>query len=220
MSIQLMDVVQKRYSTKVFNPNKKISDEGVEQIKGLLRFSPSSVNSQPWHFIIAGTDEGKKRISKGTQGFFSFNDEKVLDASHVVVLCAKTEIDDAYNLHLLEQEDKDGRFTEPDAKDGLHMARTIFVNMHRFDFKDAQHWMEKQVYLNMGTLLLGAGALGIDAVPIEGFDPKVLDEEFGLREKGYTAVAIVALGYHSDEDFNASLPKSRRPEEEIFTILP
>ncbi len=220
MNGSLIDVVNKRYSAKTFDPEKKISDAHVEQLMALLRFSPSSVNSQPWHFIIAGTDEGKKRITRGTQGFYTFNEAKVLNASHVVLFCAKTDIDEEYTLKLLEQEDLDGRFTEPGFKDDNHMGRSIFVNMHRFDLKDAQHWMEKQVYLNMGTLLLGAGALGIDAVPIEGLDPKALDEEFSLREKGYTALAIVALGYHSEEDFNASLPKSRLPEEEIFTILP
>ncbi|BCS96963.1 oxygen-insensitive NAD(P)H-dependent nitroreductase NfsB [Desulfoluna limicola] len=220
MNMTLIDVVHRRYSAKAFAPEKKISDAHLEQLMALLRFSPSSVNSQPWHFIIASTDEGKKRITSGTQGFYTFNEAKVLDASHVVLFCAKTDIDEAYTLKLLEQEDLDGRFAEPGFKDDNHIGRSIFVNMHRFDLKDAQHWMEKQVYLNMGTLLLGAGALGIDAVPIEGLDPKALDEEFGLREKGYTALAIVALGYHSEEDFNASLPKSRFPEEEIFTILP
>lgn len=220
MNIPLIDVANRRYSAKAFDPEKKISDAHMEQLMALLRFSPSSVNSQPWHFIIASTDEGKKRITKGTQGFYTFNEAKVLNASHVVLFCAKTDIDEAYTLKLLEQEDSDGRFTEPSFKTDNHMGRSIFVNMHRFDLKDAQHWMEKQVYLNMGTLLLGAGALGIDAVPIEGLDPKTLDDEFGLREKGYTALAIVALGYHSEDDFNASLPKSRFPEEEIFTILP
>lgn len=32
--------------------------------------SASSVNSQPWHFILAGSDEGKTRIAKATQGGF------------------------------------------------------------------------------------------------------------------------------------------------------
>lgn len=37
--------------------------------------------------------------------------------------------------------------------------------------------MEKQVYLNVGTLLLGASTLGIDAIAIEGFNSAVLDKE-------------------------------------------
>lgn len=79
--------------------------------------------------------------------------------------------------------------------------------------------MEKQVYLNIGNFLLGVATLGIDAVPMEGIDMKALDEEFGLREKGYTAVVMVGLGYRSESDFNANLPKSRLPKEEIFTEI-
>src|SRR5690554_4886947 len=99
---------QQRYSTKAFDPNRRISAENVQQIKDLIRLSPSSVNSQPWHFILASTDEGKQRIAKATQGRFSFNERKVLDASHVLVLCTKTSIDDDYLLNLLAKEDKDG----------------------------------------------------------------------------------------------------------------
>ena len=33
------------------------------------------------------------------------------------------------------------------------------------------------------ALLLGAGPMGIDAVPMKGIDIKTLDTEFGLREK-------------------------------------
>lgn len=217
--MNLADIVQNRYSTKVFDANKKIPEATFEQIKALLRFSPSSVNSQPWHFIIANTETGKKRITAGTQGSFVFNESKVLDASHVIIFCAKTSIDEAYMQHLLDTEEASGRFADPSFKDTVHAGRTRFINLHRFDLKDAQHWMEKQVYLNIGTVLLGAGALGVDAVPLEGLDMPALDQEFGLREQGYSAICGVALGYRSENDFNAKLPKSRLSEDEIFTTL-
>jgi nitroreductase/dihydropteridine reductase len=128
-------------------------------------------------------------------------------------------MDDDYLLHLLENEDKDGRFPNPESKEMVKKVRAFYADLHRKELNDTQSWMEKQVYLNIGTLLLGAGVLGVDAVPIEGIDMKVLNEEFGLTEKGYTAVAMMALGYRHADDFNASLPKSRLPEDEIFTFL-
>ncbi|MCW8930971.1 MAG: oxygen-insensitive NAD(P)H nitroreductase [Gammaproteobacteria bacterium] len=218
--MNISEIVKSRYSTKEFDAEKKIPAELFEQIKTLLRYSPSSVNSQPWHFIIAESDEAKKRISKGTQDTYSFNEAKILDASHVILFCSRNQIDEEYMLHLLETEDKDGRYAEPTFKDMVHGGRTMFVNLHRYDLKDVQHWMEKQVYLNMGTVLLGAAALGLDALPIEGIDQNKLDEEFGLRDKGFTSVAAIALGYRKEGDFNAVLPKSRLPEDEIFSFLP
>ena len=217
--MNLTDIALRRYSTKAFDPQKTITDVDFAQLKALLRFSPSSVNSQPWHFIIANTEAGKARIAKGTQGNFQFNENKVLDASHVVVFCTRSQLSDDYLEHLLAQEEADGRFAEAQHKAGVRAARELFVNLHRYDGKDAQHWMEKQLYLNMGTVLLGAAALGIDAVPMEGVDTAALDAEFGLREKGFNAVAVVSFGYRKADDFNAQLPKSRLPEAEVFTEL-
>ncbi|MRT92418.1 oxygen-insensitive NAD(P)H nitroreductase [Ancylomarina sp. 16SWW S1-10-2] len=217
--MNLIDVLNKRYTVKEFDASKTISDEDFEQVKALLRLSPSSVNLQPWHFIIANTKEGKERIAKGTEGAFKFNTPKVLDASHVIVFATRVDADEKYMKSILEQEDKDGRFAEQEFKDQMFGGRMMFADFHRYDLKDLPHWMEKQVYLNMGSLLLGAAALGIDACPMEGVDVKALDEEFGLREKGYTALAMVSLGYRKETDFNAALPKSRFPEEEIITLL-
>ncbi len=52
-----------------------------------------------------------------------------------------------------------------------------------------------------------------------GFDEDVLNEEFGLTEKGFRASVVVALGYRSETDFNAKLPKSRLSDDVIFTQL-
>ncbi|GAA0785055.1 oxygen-insensitive NAD(P)H nitroreductase [Marinobacterium sediminicola] len=217
--MNLTDIALTRYSTKAFDPSRKIAPEAFDQIQSLLRYSPSSVNSQPWHFIIAHTDEGKQRLAKGTQGAFKANEAKVLNASHVVLFCAKTEIDDDYLDHLLATEEADGRFPDDSVKEMTKGVRAHFVNLHRVDLGDAPQWMEKQVYLNMGSLLLGAAALGVDAVPLEGIDTAVLNEEFELPQKGFTAVAAIALGYRAVDDFNAKLPKSRLPENEILTHL-
>ena len=217
--MNIIDAASSRYSTKAFDATKKISADDIEKVKNLLRLSPSSTNSQPWHFILAASDEGKARIAKATAGFYVFNERKVLDASHVVVFCAKTAMDEAHLNTLLEQENADGRFASQQAMEGQHKGRSYFANIHRFDLKDAQHWMEKQVYLNVGNFLLGVSALNIDAVPIEGFYAKILDEEFGLREKGFTSLVIVPIGYRSVEDFNAALPKSRLPLSQTLTEI-
>lgn len=210
-----------RYSTKDFDPNKKISEEDFNKVKEILRMSPSSTNLQPWHFVIVNTDEGKKRMAKGTEGFFHFNTPKVLNASHVVLFCSRITANEDYMQHLLDVEDKDGRYPNEEIKSGMHGGRNLFADIHKYDLKDLQHWMEKQVYLNIGNFLLGVATLGIDACPMEGLDMKALDEEFGLREKGFTAITAVSIGYRTENDFNTTdkTPKSRLSEQETMTIL-
>lgn len=217
--MRITDFATQRRTTKAFDPSRKLSDEQIAEVQTLLQYAPSSTNSQPWHFIIASTDEGKKRIAKSTDAGHTYNSPKITDASHVIVMCTKTVMDDVHLQILLEQETKDGRFANEQFRQGQHTGRSFYANMHRFELKDAQHWMEKQTYIALGYLLLGASAMGIDACPIEGFNPTVLNEELGLRDKGYSASVIVALGYHADNDINQTLPKSRLPQDFIFSEI-
>jgi nitroreductase/dihydropteridine reductase len=217
--MNITHIATTRYTTKAYDPNKRIDADLIEQLMILLRYAPSSVNSQPWHFLIAATDEAKAKIARATNGPYSGNRQKVLNASHVVTLCARTELDDIHLERVLSQEEKDGRFPTAEAKATQVKGRSFYVNMHRNELHDTQQWMEKQVYIALGTLLLGAATLEIDATPIEGFDCTILDEVLKLRERGMKSIVMVALGYHSDDDFNASLPKSRLPENEIFTLF-
>ncbi len=215
--MNLSDIIKnKRYSTKHFDPTKPLTDDEVQQLKDLLQYAPSSTNVQPWHFVLASSEEGKKRVARATQGFFSFNEEKVLHAGAVIIFASKVEISEEYLLHVLSQEAHDGRFANEELKGQNHAGRSIFTGFHRYDYKDLQHWADKQVYLNLGYFLLGAATLGLDTLAMEGADMKVLDEEFGLREKGFTSVFIVAVGHHAEDDFNASLPKSRLSQNEII----
>lgn len=218
--MQLTDVLNRRYATKAFDASKTLPDAVVEQLFALLRLSPSSTNIQPWHFIVASTEEGKARVAKGAGGSYSYNAAKILNASHVVLFCAHIQIDEAHLQKVLAAEEHDGRFaTSPDVKTAAHNTRLAYLNEHKYIKKDVPHWLEKQVYLNLGSFLLGAGLLDIDAVPMEGIDQTVLDVEFDLNKRDLTAVAAVALGYRADTDFNASLPKSRLAADDIFTLI-
>lgn len=219
--MDLARIALARHTCKAYDPSRKLSSEHIEQLKTLLRYAPSSVNSQPWHFFIAATDAGKARVAKATPDGtpYSANGAKIKNASHVVVFCARTEIDDAHLATLLEQEEQDGRFPTREGREMQNKGRSFYVGLHRDTLQDTPIWAQKQVYLALGTLLLGAATLEIDATPIEGFDPALLDEELGLRKKGLRSVVLVALGYRSAEDFNAKLPKSRLPVETVMTEL-
>ena len=91
-------IARTRHTCKAYDASRKIPADQIEQLKTLLRFAPSSVNSQPWHFFIAETDAGKARIANSTpEGSpYAANLPKVKNASHVVALCARTNVDDAH----------------------------------------------------------------------------------------------------------------------------
>lgn len=214
-----MDIVtlsEKRYTAKAYDATKKIPDKQFQQLCTLLQNCPSSVNSQPWHFIVAQTDESKAQI---LDCFAKFNHARVTDASHVIIFCARTDITDQHLRNLLEQEQKDGRLADEQAKKVQDAGRRHFVGLNNRAPLGLLAWESKQIYLALGALLFGAASLGIDSTPLEGFDTAKLDATLGLAEKGLTSVVVASLGYHSADDFNANLPKSRLPQDQLFTFL-
>jgi nitroreductase / dihydropteridine reductase len=219
LTMNLIDAIQTRHAVKAYEPGRSLPQASVDTLLTVLHNCPSSVNSQPWHYVVASTPEGRARVAKATEGTYSYNEAKVLNASHVIALCMRTDIDAAHLDAVLAQEERDGRFQIDGAKAMQDKIRRGYVDMHRYELRDVQQWMEKQVYLALGGLLVSAAALGIDSTPIEGFDSSVLDIELGLRERGYTSVVLAAFGHRSEQDFNASLPKSRLPREQVFSFI-
>ncbi|ARP81852.1 NAD(P)H nitroreductase [Bordetella genomosp. 8] len=217
--METLTAIQNRYTTKAYDTSRKIPQARIEQLLEGLRMSPSSVNAQPWHFIVASDDGGKARIAKAAQGTFGYNGPKIMNASHVIVFAARTDMTPRHMEAILEQEERDGRFQIEGAKEGQRRGRQSFVDIHRYEQKDLQHWMEKQVYLALGTLMLAAATQGIDTTPMEGFDFRLLDAELGLRERGYSSVVLLSLGYHAETDFNSRLPKSRLPQADVMTFI-
>jgi len=217
--MNIADIATTRRTCKAFDPSRTVDPAAIEQLKTLLRFAPSSVNSQPWHFIIASTAEGKERIAATLAGRFEYNASKVRNASHVVVLCVRRDLDDAHLQALIEQEQRDGRFAAPEAKETQHNARFFYTSLHRDQLNDLPRWTEKQIYIGLGSGLFGAAALGIDACPMEGIDAAAIDAALDLEAQGLRCVVLTALGYSSEQDFNAKLPKSRLPAASVISEI-
>ena len=77
-------------------------------------------------------------------------------------------------------------------------------------------WSDKQAYIGLGTALIAAAELKVDATPMEGFDPKLFDEVLGLSEKGLHASVILSLGYRDEaNDFLASVSNVRLPIDQF-----
>ena len=198
---------------------KKIPQEQFERLVEILRLTPSSINIQPWHFFIADHDEAKQLIAKALVGKYAYNAPKVLDSSHTILFCTKADISEQHLADLLQQDDLSGRFKDEKAKQGQKESRSGYVSYYRNEKGDIQRWAENQTFIALGQMLLAAGIEGIDATPIGGFDEAILTEELGLTEKNLIPSVIMTLGYRSDVDFNAKLPKSRLAQKDVITRL-
>ena len=217
--MDLLNISKTRYTTKAYDPSKKIPQQQFDRLIQILRLAPSSINIQPWHFFIIENDQAKQRISKSLVGKYAYNAPKILDSSHSILFCTKADITENHLTNLLNQDDQSGRFKDQTAKQAQQDARTGYVDFYRNEKGDIQRWAENQTFIALGQTLLAAGIEGIDATPIGGFDEQIISEELGLVEKGLIPSVLLALGYRSEQDFNAKLPKSRLNKDDIFTVL-
>lgn len=216
--LPVAQIVHERKTTKAFEPGQALTAAQSAAIRTLLRMSPSSTNAQPWHFFIAKSEAAKRRIAAGAAGPFVYNEPKIMNAAEVVVLCARTRLDEAYLIQVLDQETRDGRLPTEEARTNLHNVRKGYVQKYEAG-PGVLSWSTRQVYIALGFLLLGAAEMSVDACPIEGFDCAAVDAELNLQAQGLSSVVVVALGHKSAADFNAALPKSRLDESMVITEL-
>lgn len=212
--MDILKVAQTRYTTKAYDPEKKIPQDTLNKLLEILQLTPSSVNIQPWHFFVIESDEAKARVAETMPGNFSYNATKVLESSHSVVFCTKTDISHEHLEALLKSDDAVGRFKDEETRTSQAALRAGYVKK-----KSIPDWLIRQTYIALGQFLLGVAAEGIDSTAMEGFDTEAFDQAFSLKEKGLQSLVVVSLGYRSENDFNATLKKSRLPHDAVFTHL-
>lgn len=217
--MDLLNISKTRYTTKAYDASRKIPQAQFERLLEILRLAPSSINIQPWHFFIAQDQNAKEKIAKALIGKYAYNAAKVLDSSHTILFCTKADITEQHLSNLLHQDDLNGRFKDEVAKQGQKDSRSGYVDYYRNEKGDIQRWAENQTFIALGQMLLAAGIEGIDATPMGGFDESIITQELKLTEQGLVPSVLLTLGYRSEQDFNAKLPKSRLNKEEIFTTL-
>jgi nitroreductase/dihydropteridine reductase len=217
--VDLQRLAETGHFTKVFDPDRKIPEQDFDLLLKLLYSIPASVNAQSAHYLVASTQQARSRVARAIGENFGINTPKLLNASHVIVFATRYNLTNEYLDEIHAREIADGKFpNEALAKQWKGVVRG-WIDLHRYDAKDLHHWMEKQTYLAVGVMLMAAEELGINAIPLEGFDAKSLDAEFGLREKGFTTTLLLALGYRAESDFYLKTPKSRLPKDRFFTFL-
>lgn len=189
--MNFLDLSNDRYTTKKYNPELKISESKIQQLKEILRMSPSSINSQPWKFVFISDPEVKSQLAEASY----FNEHKVKDASHLVVFSV---IDDMQKFEEQIQQNL------PEGNVAYYNQKLKPQSPHV-----VKSWLAHQVYLSLGFFLSGCAAMGIDSTPMEGINAESYDQI--LQIDGYKTLFSVAIGYRNAEDSNqpSVTPKSR-----------
>lgn len=197
-----------RYATKGYDATKKLSDEQRQAVLDALRLSPSSMGLQPWKFIHVTDTAIREKLRSA-----AYNQPQLTEASDIIVLASRIGMDEAYvDLYL-----KSVAEIREMPVEGLVDYRKMLMGAVNGRSQDAlTEWSARQVYIALGIALAVAAELRIDATPMEGFDPKQVDEILGLSEYSVTSRVILALGFRSSEDKLQFMKKARFAVEDVI----
>lgn len=199
--MSFLNIVKSRYSTKKYDPSRKISEKEISELKIILHLSPSSINSQPWRFTFISDEKVKNELAKVSY----FNESKIQEASHLVIFSV---ID---NVELFEKQ-----LEENNSKGAIEYYNRFLRTKSKDEIKD---WLSRQVYVSLGFFLSACATMKIDSTPMEG----IISEDYDsiLKLESYKTLVAVAIGYRDSDDLNHpdKKPKSRLKIEEVIRSI-
>lgn len=197
-----------RYAVKIFDKDKKINEDDLNTILEAGILSPSSLGLEPWKFIVVNDPETRSKL------FEASKQPKVTDASHLIVLAYKTNIEEI----IKERLERTARIQNQKVED-LEKYKLFLENgtQNKKDL-ELEFWLKAQTYIPLGIMTQTASLLGIDNCPMEGFENEKVDEILNLKNQNLKSVTMLALGQRGI-DPQSEKPKIRKSFEEVVTFI-
>lgn len=209
-----MDLIQSlewRYAVKEFDNEKSIPADKIERIKKAFNLTPTSYGLQPLHLAIISDRELQEKLLA-----HSYGQKQITSASHVLVICIETCIDQNFIEANFELQ-KEIRSVKDEVV--APFRKFLIDDFTNRTPEEIHQWAMNQAYLALGNVLTVCAAEKIDACPMEGFEAHRYDEILGLNEKGLKSAVVLPLGYRSENDKFSGFKKVRRPiNETVFEI--
>ncbi|WP_270179991.1 nitroreductase family protein [Alkalihalobacillus sp. CinArs1] len=180
--LDALEVMKERHSVRKYEKGVKIPDEDMNEILNATIEAPSSWNLQHWKFLVIEDNEKKEKLLP-----IAFNQQQVVDSSATIVILGDTEA----NLHAEEiygQAVENG-FMDNAVKETLVSQINGAYEREGFAYSEAV----KNSSLAAMQLMLAAKAKGYDTIPMGGFNPQALIDEFNIPSR-YVPVMLISIG--------------------------
>lgn len=210
----ILDNLKWRYAVKKFDATKKIPEQTWKALEETLVLSPSSYGLQPWKFFVVKDAAVRAKLRPA-----SWNQSQITDASHLVVFARKATVTAADVEHYVQRIMQVRSAPAAMLEDYKNMMLGSVNNPAGLPGGSMDTYTRSQVYIALGFFLFAAAQLGIDACPMEGFDPVKYDEILGLPALGYKATVVATAGYRASDDWLASLPKVRYEAKDLIATI-
>ena len=191
-----------RYAVKKFDPEAMLTEEQVERLIRAFNLTATSYGLQPIRLVVLHNKEIQASLVQ-----HSYGQKQVGQASHVLVICIETRVDEEYITQYFERV-KNIRGTSEKILDPF--KNSLVDSFSRKQAEEIKLWATNQAYLAMGNLLTVCALEKIDACPMEGFVPSAYDELLDLPSQNLSSVLVLPVGKRADDDFFSTLRKVRR----------
>lgn len=211
-SSDVLQAMQWRYACKRFDNTKKVSEELVTDLLSTLNLTATSLGMQLMKVVVIRDQNLKNSMLELT-----YNQHQVVDCSHLFVLCRYNEVD----VEMVEEYvNRSATIRNMDvAGTKVQGFRNMVMSTITMPEEIKMQWMTNQVYIALGNLMTACALVGVDSCPMEGFDPKGVDELLNLNEIGLSSVLLFPIGYRHEDDVYARYPKVRRPIQDFVVTL-
>ncbi|MHA4869508.1 NAD(P)H-dependent oxidoreductase [Duganella sp. PWIR1] len=208
----VIDKLNWRYATKKYNPAKKVDEATLERILEAVRLAPTSSGLQPFEVFVVKNPELRAKIREVAWG-----QSQVTDASHLLVFAAWDNITpERINMMFDLTNEVRGFINEGWEAYRKQLIGIVAARGDAANFDAAA----RQAYIALGVGMVAAAFEGVDATPMEGFDPAAVDQILSLQERNLRSVVILPIGYREEEgDWLVNLKKVRRPRDKFVTEL-
>ncbi|MFC7443992.1 Oxygen-insensitive NAD(P)H nitroreductase / Dihydropteridine reductase [Mesoflavibacter sp. HG96] len=206
-----MDILKQlnwRYATKSFDSEKIIPENDISTIVNAFNLTATSYGLQPIKLMVISDKLVQEDLVE-----HSMYQKQIGQASHVLVFCVDTKINDQTIIEYFELVKK-VRDTPDDILNPF--KKFLIEDFKAKSEKEIFEWASKQAYLAMGNLLTVCAMLNIDACPMEGFVPEQYDELLNLKKLNLKSVLVMPIGYRAKDDLMSSLQKVRKPLEDVI----
>lgn len=209
--MELLEKLQWRYATKAMN-GEKVSQEKIDNIIEAISLAPTSSGLQPFEVIVVTNQELKDKIKA-----VAWNQSVVSDCSHLFVFAAW----DTYTADRINKMFDLVNEVRGFKNEGWENYRQMLLNSYpQRDAEENFNHAAKQAYIGFTAALTACAFEGVDATPMEGFDPAKVDEILGLRAKGLRSCVLLPVGYRKPEaDWLVNLKKVRKSKEDLVTFV-
>lgn len=175
-----------RKSVRVYDESYKISHEEMLEMIQESVTAPSSVNMQPWRFVVVESEAEKAKLKP----LIRFNTRQNDTSSAMVLIFGDLE---CYELgeEIYNQAYEAGKMPKEVMEQQLAAIIPYYKNLTKAEMNDV---VKIDSSLAAMQFMLIARAHGYETNPIGGFEADQLAEAFGMDKERYVPVMILSVG--------------------------